>query len=646
MQIANAQTGPFGGGDGYSEATAYELYETEHLVALADSVYNTPNWSVGKYFKVTNNIPDSVRSVITNFNGIFDGQDYTITLAISETKVSLGLFGTTLNAVIKNVIVNGYVSGTFSVAGIVGVAYTNTSITNCINLADITGFQYTGGIVGNSLQTTITNCINVGNINGKHNAGGIAGESFNNEITQCMNLGSVSGDSYVGGITGTVYTNTSITNCINCGFVKGNIDNIGGIAGHFQDGIVENCINTGVVEGPEGYTGAIIGACATYIGLLALGCFYNKQMCIYGGIAGEDIEGQAEGRLTKELIGTNLQAILGDENWIYNDNLYPILKELKDEIASKVAVSPAYLDDINADYDIYNNIDECFYVNLENGVQWAKAFDNINFSNSGKVYLEKIGEDTIYASIGEYKKTIPIMINNLCQNNMKFTICADTHKLVHPNAINYSLPIHIIANEDVSGYVIEKLVLEIDRNIFYTQNIDNDANWNNLNGIITINNISIPSLKSDIKTELLTVRGDILLGDKDSSTIDIKEVIFIEELSEAPKLFNGYITLNICKEGNDRLLKTFDYAPSLIISKNPASDLLEVKCKVIENGAYWLEIVDITGKTKIVKEWSVNINDKQEFNFTIPISMYGNSSYFLILNTPSAKYSHKFIVEK
>jgi hypothetical protein len=36
--------------------------------------------------------------------------------------------------------------------------------------------------------------------------------------------------------------------------------------------------------------------------------------------------------------------------------------------ASKVAASPAYLDDINVDYDKHNNIRECFFVNIENNV--------------------------------------------------------------------------------------------------------------------------------------------------------------------------------------------------------------------------------------------------------------------------------------
>jgi hypothetical protein len=48
--------------------------------------------------------------------------------------------------------------------------------------------------------------------------------------------------------------------------------------------------------------------------------------------------------------------------------LYPQLRIFEGTDASKIAASPAYLDDINVDYDKHNNIRECFFVNIENNV--------------------------------------------------------------------------------------------------------------------------------------------------------------------------------------------------------------------------------------------------------------------------------------
>ncbi|MCL2039070.1 MAG: T9SS type A sorting domain-containing protein [Bacteroidetes bacterium] len=271
---------------------------------------------------------------------------------------------------------------------------------------------------------------------------------------------------------------------------------------------------------------------------------------------------------------------------------------------------------------------------------WTDENDAV-FSEENPLFITMIS-DTILVANFEY----------ICDTiDVKFTIRADTHQLVSPSARNYRVPIYITADEDISGTTIEKLVLEIDRNIYFPRNIINNNGTMSRNFTdsvleITIENITVPELKAGVESILLTIRGDIILGNKDSSLIKLKEVIFANELSEYPELIDGYITINICEAGSDRFLVHKGHSPSITITPNPPTDMLEVECKVIESGYYTIEIVDVLGKAAIVKEWSVNANDEQEYNFTIPLLMYGNGSYFLILNTPSAKYSEKFIVEK
>jgi hypothetical protein len=151
-------------------------------------------------------------------------------------------------------------------------------------------------------------------------------------------------------------------------------------------------------------------------------------------------------------------------------------------------------------------------------------------------------------------------------------------------------------------------------------------------------------LKSGVEAVLLTIRGDMLLGDKDYSLIDLKEVIFAEKLIENIKLIDGYITLNICTEGNDRFLIT--RTSSFRIKNNPTNDILNVECKVLEKGKHSLEIVDILGKTEIIKEWYVGANSEKEFEFDFPVFLYGNGGYFLILNTPTDQYIEKFVIRR
>ena len=55
----------FGGGNG-TQANPYQIANKRHLELLADSVNNDYYWSIDKYFKVMNDINDTVRTVIGN----------------------------------------------------------------------------------------------------------------------------------------------------------------------------------------------------------------------------------------------------------------------------------------------------------------------------------------------------------------------------------------------------------------------------------------------------------------------------------------------------------------------------------------------------------------------------------------------------
>ena len=178
----------------------------------------------GKYFKLTADIETPLTQPIGGvkpFSGIFDGDGHTVTLKV-QGENNVGLFGATENATIKNVIVKGTVNGTGNaVGGIVGYAGNNTVILNCINTADITGFKYVGGIVGDTVAdesktVLIENCINYGGITaltGGENAGGIAGHMAHcGTLINCFTSGAVSNEGNSGIIVGWANRNFSIEN--------------------------------------------------------------------------------------------------------------------------------------------------------------------------------------------------------------------------------------------------------------------------------------------------------------------------------------------------------------------------------------------------------------------------------------------------
>lgn len=172
----------------------------------------------------------------SDFSGTFDGNGHTVTLAIDQpSKDNIGLFSKiSSTATIKNVTVDGTVTGSRCVGGIAGTS--NGTITQCQNKATITAtkngsgnYSQAGGIVGYAENATITSCANVGNVNAAPNdgrrCGGVAGYAKTSVIENCYNQGQVSSCSTgssaaVGGIAGYIDSNASVMNCYNSGAIS------------------------------------------------------------------------------------------------------------------------------------------------------------------------------------------------------------------------------------------------------------------------------------------------------------------------------------------------------------------------------------------------------------------------------------------
>ena len=270
--LCNAKTeAQFGGGDGLSKATAYEIHNITHLQYLADMVNATssPNWSSGLFFIVMDDIDDPMTDIIgrvgttytSNFEGSFDGNNKRINLAITNSTIHTGLFGViSANAIeIKNIIVYGSVAGAMSVGGIAGMSY--IPITNCVNAASIQGTVMVGGILGQlrpDFGSFMANCVNVGRINGTQIVGGIVGSVYNGGPVNTWN----------------------ITNCINYGYVRGNAWYAGGIighSGHLSPQTISNCVNTSVIEWNNSVS-CIVGSQNDWP-MNIINCWWDKQLC-------------------------------------------------------------------------------------------------------------------------------------------------------------------------------------------------------------------------------------------------------------------------------------------------------------------------------------------------------------------------------
>lgn len=244
--------------------------------------------------------PIGMNSWGKKFAGSFDGQGHKISnLSIdyigTNTQVPYkGLFGyvegsSSKHAVIQNLTVQGNMVLTSSKnvigahsGGVIGrVDYAD--ITNVHSEVNVTvkrvggNWDNLGGLVGYANNsTTIKNCSNSGDVTGYRYAGGIAGNlSGNSSIINCTNSGNVTcAGSGAAGMAANVGNGCAITACSNSGTIKSTGANVGGIAGDVAKAEISNCYNSGKIDCSQSTSGAVVGRAAA--GAVIRNCYFAE----------------------------------------------------------------------------------------------------------------------------------------------------------------------------------------------------------------------------------------------------------------------------------------------------------------------------------------------------------------------------------
>jgi len=214
----------------------YQIGVATQLAALAELVNENNTAYNDKYYKLTADINLStyqsgagwvpIGTLNRPFQGHFDGNKHVVKgLYINNSSLSLaGLFGEIYGGTLKNLGVEGEVTGQNHVGGLAG-RITNGSITNCYSTVTVTGYDAVGSLLGNQNDygvNSITNCYATGDVNatGPNGVGGLVGWLHaDGSVTNCYVTGKVSqsgpGMAHTGGITGSFWTNRCIaSNCI------------------------------------------------------------------------------------------------------------------------------------------------------------------------------------------------------------------------------------------------------------------------------------------------------------------------------------------------------------------------------------------------------------------------------------------------
>ncbi|WP_418791817.1 leucine-rich repeat protein [Phosphitispora sp. TUW77] len=316
--IVSGDQYPFGGGDGSSAETAYEISTSEQLAQLAYNVNNGNDYSE-KYFKLVNDLdlagkewtPIGYRfypGFELGFNGSFDGNGNTINnMTIGSvfspeaggTQTQAGLFGAVkYQANIQNLNLNGevYVNSVTSVGMLIGYCESDGTVSDCSASGSIvsigSGDLRIGGLIGDTSGTSIINCTSDVDITASSGTaiGGLIGyhgafsydriRPFNGGIyTGSLTAGNVPSYGGVGGIAGKSYGYTIIFNSVNKGIVSGTEGNIGGIVGILHNEGIINCYSSGAVSGSGNYPTNVGGI----NGLIDYGRVYNCY--VSGGVS-------------------------------------------------------------------------------------------------------------------------------------------------------------------------------------------------------------------------------------------------------------------------------------------------------------------------------------------------------------------------
>ena len=262
------------------------------------------------------------RSFDGTFNGNYKGKNYKISnMNISGDGSGVALFAYTgSNSVIENLTVEGTVTGSNHVGGIVSVCSGKiTDVTSNVTIKNgkENVFDVAGGIAAEAVGkgTVINGCINKGMISNSSNAeekssgkvGGILGKADTDtaaEISECGNEADITAYQYAAGIIGGQFGNVDVKACYNIGDITavsfGKVY-LGGIAGKSSGGTITNCYNRGNLYDGHWSAGHIRAV---------------------GGIAGcEEGRADASTAITKcyntGLIELDTSKMIYGTNWIY-----------------------------------------------------------------------------------------------------------------------------------------------------------------------------------------------------------------------------------------------------------------------------------------------------------------------------------------
>ncbi len=279
----------------------------------------------------SSDLPEAFDS-IESFNGIFDGQNYTI----SGLYLTAGIFENCDGADIKNIYIENslVVNEAESLKGLgtISSVFANSTLAGCSVDAIVIGKgTNVGGVLGKVTGSTVKYCRNLGTVFGGMNVGGLAG-SFETacKVWACYNAGNIYGDNFVGGFAGKIEYCDYVTASYNTGDVEVFDDTAGGFAGSLapkeisSGATITDIYTVGEVKGF--CTGSF---CGNYEGDIAE--IFKISSCYYIGDSIDDFDAFGTVNMYWEIYMDHPNIIWPDDGYhiqvVYSLYIYPRTEE-------------------------------------------------------------------------------------------------------------------------------------------------------------------------------------------------------------------------------------------------------------------------------------------------------------------------------
>ncbi len=211
LEVVQGRQNAYSGGEGTAESP-FIIKTKADLQALAETPMD---WAADTYLVLDQDIDASgasitIGSIASPFKASLDGKGHTIkNITVTNTTIgaATGLFGAIDGGTVKNLGITGAsISGT-TYSGILAGILKSGRISSCFTAGEVKGSSIcTGGLVGENLAGTISDCYSGATVSNPtdYAIGGLVGKNCGT-VMNTYAAGAVTGFDYTGGVVGANY---------------------------------------------------------------------------------------------------------------------------------------------------------------------------------------------------------------------------------------------------------------------------------------------------------------------------------------------------------------------------------------------------------------------------------------------------------